>query len=155
MKSLFALLLLTSSFAHAGTWNLKCSGLGYRGRTDNFQATMDTDKKLIFIRTSSDSYPFIKTSGNESTDLGAIDPRFFEADFSENFSVVSADVTTYNYFSGNIEFYLGKGLSELTKGVDFSIVGDNSVTADIAVVYDDGDGYGFRKRKYTCKVTAY
>jgi hypothetical protein len=155
MKSIFVLILVFSSLAQAGTWKLKCSGTGNKNLTDTFSAIMDSDKGLISISTASDSYPYVLAVGNQSTDLGAIDPSFFAADFSKDLKVVNAEVTTYNYFNGRISFYFGTGLEEMTKDVQFSIIEDNSVQHNVTVEYDDGDGFGFNKRSYTCKVTRY
>jgi hypothetical protein len=155
MKSIFVLILVFSSLAEAGTWKFKCSGTGNKNLTDTFSAIMDSDKGLISINTTSDSYPYVLAVGNQSTDLGAIDPSFFDADFSKDLKVVIAEVTTYNYFNGRIKFFFGTGLEEMTKDVQFSIVDDNSVKHDISVEYDDGDGFGFSKRTYSCQVTRY
>ncbi len=156
MKSIFAaILLFTSLAAQAGTWELKCAGRGFNGLTDVFKAILNSDKKLVSIDTSSDKYPFVAYSTGTSTDLGAVDPGFFEADFSSKVVVVSAEVTTYNYFTGKLTFFLGRGLEALTKDVKFTIGGDNSVQTKIAVEYYDGDGFGFDKRNYDCAVTQY
>lgn len=155
MKFLIASLLLVSTSAHAGSYTLKCSGPGYNGKTDSFRTVIDTDRKLVFIETASDKYPFIKIGGNESTDLGSIDPKFFDAEFSASLSAVTVEVSTYSYFNGDISMNFGKDLKDLTKDIDFSIGGNNSVQADVAVEYDDGDGFGFNKRTYSCEITPY
>lgn len=134
MKSILALTFLFSSFAFAGTWDLSCTGAGYNGRTDVFSAIMNSDLQQIRIETPK------ATIDSVSADMGTVDLIFHPAEFSPKLQVVHAYVSTYNYFSGRVTFYLGAGLESL------------SGNSQIAVEFDDGDGFGFDKRSYNCNV---
>ncbi len=155
MKSLFLLLIFATTTSYASTYQLQCSGKGYKNKTDSFEVLFDTDKQLLSIDTEAESYPFLSTVPGKSTDLGAIDPKFYPARFTETSGVVEVEVDTYNYFGGLVRFFLGAGLQAMTKDIQYSLGGDNSASYKIAVEYDDGDGFGFHKRNYTCKVRKY
>ena len=128
MKAIIVILisLFTSHHAHAyTTYDLQCWD-----KKESFTVNIDAERN---------SLQFKKTNKLRFN----VDKYIFPAYVSENYVLVDAKVTTYqNYFDGYVRFYLGKGLKKIKDGEVYKIAMDA----------DDGDGYGFDKRTFSCRV---
>ena len=104
-------------------------GLNCKSSFDSFSTIIDTQSKTV------------EFTERRYFDI-AVDSGVYPAEVSKSGSLVYANISTYDYFTGSVKFYLGKGLFKMK----------HNQRIRIALDADDGDGYGFDKRSYSCLV---
>ncbi|MCJ8276385.1 MAG: hypothetical protein HRT44_01900 [Bdellovibrionales bacterium] len=127
MRTLITLLsiLFLSPMAHGYVYGLSCQA----SDNDAFSVNIDTkNNRLYFTETSDFSIN--------------VDDYYYDANISEKAVFVDADISTYDYFLGDVKFYLGQGLYKT----------QHNQKIKIALDADDGDGYGFDKKTFSCRV---
>ena len=126
-KLIVAIMLITSSVAFATSYTLDCHN------------PIDQDAFSVEIDTVQSHIHFIERNQFSIT----VDDYFYPAILSTNLQIIDAGITTYDYFIGEIKFFLGKGLVGKEIGESFNI----------ALSANDGDGFAFDKKSFCCKLT--
>lgn len=118
-------ILLVSSIAHGHVYGLSCRANDH----DAFSVNIDTKNNRLYF-TETDDFSI------------NVDDYHYDMDISKQGVFVNADITTYDYFLGDVKFYLGKGLYQTSHNQQMKI----------ALDANDGDGYWFDKKTFNCRV---